>query len=66
MTKKARILLRAAKGAAALLIPAGIAAAASPEFREFVGDDWLAAIIAGAAVPALLALEKALELRRNG
>lgn len=53
-----RIAMRAFRSLVALLAGAGVAAVASPEFREFVGDETVTAILVALVPPALQAAGK--------
>ena len=65
MSARRRILQRALRTLAAHLVALGIAAAASPNSRELLGDSpWAAAIIAGVTA-ALVAADKALRDSRG-
>lgn len=54
-----RILNRAWRGLVSLLFGAGVTAAASDDFREFVGNEWWAALILASVPPLALAANKA-------
>lgn len=62
--KRVSILKRAARGLGATLISAGILAAGSPDFREFVGNEALWPIVAAVTPASLLALDKWWRSRR--
>jgi hypothetical protein len=54
-----RVLKRAFKGLVAVVLGAAATAATSDTFREFLGDSDFAVVLYAAAVPAVLAVQKA-------